>query len=275
VIHTLHDYSLMCPKASMYQRGVNCAGQCTVCRAYSLPGKLMSTHVDAVVGVSRHMLNQHLRAGYFSHAAVRRIIYNGLPSAPQDAVAARPRAGAPLRLGFVGRLTPNKGIGELVAQMHEWTGRCELVVGGTGNPDYERELRSRAPANVRFLGFVDPAQVYRDIDVLVVPSLWHDPLPTTVLEAYQYGLPVIASARGGLPEIVEHGRTGFLFEPDDPAGLQRSIHMFAHDCGLAAQMRPEVARKSASFTLERMRSEYLELLMQAVQHAPSTAVQAA
>jgi glycosyltransferase involved in cell wall biosynthesis len=143
VIHTLHDYSLMCPKASMYQRGVNCAGQCTVCRAYSLPGKLMSTHVDAVVGVSRHMLNQHLRAGYFSHAAVRRIIYNGLPSAPQAAVAARPRAGAPLRLGFVGRLTPNKGIGELVAQMHEWTGRCDLVVGGTSPAGMKNSPGSR------------------------------------------------------------------------------------------------------------------------------------
>jgi len=145
-------------------------------------------------------------------------------------------------------------------------------VGGTGNADYERELRSLAPGNLRFLGFVDPARVYRDIDVLVVPSLWHDPLPTTVLEAYQYGLPVIASARGGLPEIVEHGRTGFLFEPDDPAGLQRSIRMFADDRGLAARMRPEVARKAASFTLERMRSEYLDLLMQAVQQAPLTAV---
>jgi glycosyltransferase involved in cell wall biosynthesis len=73
------------------------------------------------------------------------------------------------------------------------------------------------------LGFIPPAELFAKIDVLVVPSLWHEPLGRIVFEAYAHGLPVIATDRGGISEIVSPGETGFLFDPDVPESDERSL----------------------------------------------------
>ncbi len=262
-IHTLHDYSLMCPRTSMFNDGRNCQGQCTSCALYTAPGKRLSAKVDHVVGVSRFTLQRHLAAGYFPKAGEARVIHNALPGKP----AHEPRAegaGRPLQLGYVGQLTPTKGIGELVRQMGHWdASQCQLVVAGKGAAAYEAMLRSQAPANVRFLGFVDPDEVYRAIDVLVVPSLWEEPLATIVLEAYMHGVPVIVSRRGGLPEIVEGGRTGLVYEPLDAGSLPDTVNGFLRDRSLLSAMRPLVLAKASHFMQERMQAEYLALMAQA------------
>ena len=263
LVHTLHDYSLLCPRVSMQSRGANCESPCAACRACSAPAQRLSALVDGVVGVSRHTLERHLARSYFPHAR-QRVIYNGLPL-PAAAVDRAPASPAgPLRLGFVGRLVPNKGIGELVERMRAWPAQvCTLRVAGRGEPAYEDALRAAAPANVQFLGFVDPAEVYRQVDVLVVPSLYHDPLPTTVIEAYQHELPVIASNRGGLPELVEHQATGLLFDPAEPTGLEDAIGAFVRDRGRIGALRPRIAQRAHFFRVERMREEYLEQLTEA------------
>jgi glycosyltransferase involved in cell wall biosynthesis len=76
-----------------------------------------------------------------------------------------------------------------------------------------------AGPRVEFLGQVDPHAFFRDLDVLVVPSLWSEPFGLVATEAMAHGVPVLAAARGGLKEIVTPGRDGFLFEPSDPASF--------------------------------------------------------
>jgi glycosyltransferase involved in cell wall biosynthesis len=263
LIHTLHDYSLMCPKTSMFKDGENCRGQCTACALYKSPSKRMSQTVGHVVGVSRFTLERHLAAGYFQAARRAQVIYNGLPGRP----FAGPRhegPGRPLQLGYVGHLIPQKGIRELVRQMGDWqSGQCELLVAGKGAAAYEDMLRAEAPRNVRFLGFVDPDEVYRAIDLLVVPSLSHEALATTVLEAYMHGVPVIVSRRGGLPELVEEGRTGLTYEPLEPGALREAVSVFLRDRPILQDMRRLALEKAKYFTLERMRSQYLNLMTDA------------
>lgn len=263
LIHTLHDYSLMCPRTSMFKGGRNCRGQCSACALYTSPSKRLSATVDYVVGVSRFTLERHLASGYFPNARQARVIHNGLAGAP----GADPRpghAGRPLKLGYVGQLTATKGIGELVRQMSAWQSwECELLVAGKGTAAYETMLRGEAPGNVRFLGFVDPDEVYRTIDVLVVPSLWEEPLAMTVLEACMHGVPAIVSRRGGLPEAVEDGRTGLVYEPLQPGGLREAIGFFQRNRPILHDMRQRVLEKANYFLLDRMRSEYLDLMTQA------------
>jgi glycosyltransferase involved in cell wall biosynthesis len=262
LIHTLHDYSLICPKTSMFKDGRNCQGQCTACAFYTSPSKRLSEHVDHVVGVSRFTLERHLTAGYFQHAEAR-VIHNALPGRPASG-APPDRTGRPLRLGYVGQLTPTKGIGELVRQMSAWdSSQCQLVVAGRGAAAYEALLRRDAPENVRFLGFVNPDEVYRAIDVLVVPSLWQEPLAMTVLEAYMHGIPVIVSSRGGLPEAIEEKRTGLVYEPLEPGGLRRAVDVFLGAPQLLHDMRLLVLEKANYFQLERMLAEYLDLMANA------------
>lgn len=260
--HTLRDYSLMCPKASMYRAGEACAGQCRLCRIHTSPSRRLSAEVDGVVGISRHVLETHLRAGYFPNVSTRRVIHNAV-GVPSDRAVRGALRGGPLRLGFMGQLTPEKGIGRLVDAMHAWpASKCRLVVAGRGMAAYESQLRRRAPENVHFLGFVSPAQLFAETDVLVVPSIWPEPFGRIVIEAYAHGVPVIASDCGGLPELVEHRRTGILYASADSSGLSRAIATFLDEPGLLEDARALALEKALHYGLDRHISEYRVLFEQ-------------
>jgi glycosyltransferase involved in cell wall biosynthesis len=79
---------------------------------------------------------------------------------------------------------------------------------------------------VRARGWLAQAEVLdrmRAAACLVMPSVWFECFPRTLVEAYACGLPVIASRVGALAELVEHGRTGLLFEPGSAEGLARAL----------------------------------------------------
>ncbi|MEJ6022110.1 glycosyltransferase family 4 protein [Ramlibacter sp. PS4R-6] len=260
LVHTLHDYSLMCPRTSMFQDGRNCDGQCRTCAAFTGPARRISARVDAVVGVSRFTLERHLASGYFGATARREVILNAI-AAPRAAVARDERTARPLRLGYVGQLVPAKGVRVLVEQMRAWSPQqCRLVVAGSGARDYEDLLREGVGPNVRMLGFVDPRQVYESIDVLVVPSLWEEPLGMIVLEAYMQGVPVIAAHRGGLPEIVDHGVTGLLYEPGQPQALHDAIDGLVRHRGRLDALRAGALAKASAFLGTRMQAQYAALV---------------
>jgi glycosyltransferase involved in cell wall biosynthesis len=219
------------------------------------------------VGVSRFTLDRHLACGYFAAdlaadfaPAQRHVILNAV--APSFAAVVRDqRAARPLRLGYVGQLVPAKGVRELVAQMRAWTpAQCELRVAGTGARAFEDLLRSEAPPNVKLLGFVDPRQLYESIDVLVVPSLWEEPFGMIVIEAYMQGVPVIAARRGGLPEIVDDGVTGRLYDPTRPQALFEAIDGFVRDRERLDEMRERVLARAPAFAASRMQRQYAALL---------------
>ncbi|WP_167772915.1 glycosyltransferase family 4 protein [Ramlibacter humi] len=263
VVHTLHDYSLACPRASMFRAGENCARPCRDCRFLSQPALRQSQAVKAVVGVSRFTLQRHLDLGYFGGAAVRRVIHNGLPG-EVDAAAAPRQAGRKLRLGYVGRLVAPKGIEPLLHAMRSLDPQaCELVIAGRGSEEEEHRWRELAPAHVRFAGFVDPHELYRSIDALVVPSLWQDPLPTTAIEAMRHGVPAIVSDRGGLPDIVLDGKTGRVYRASEPDALLHAIQSLIDRPGMAAAMAPAVLERAAHFDIGRMADDYEEVLLAA------------
>lgn len=248
----------------MFREGGNCEGQCRVCAAYTAPARRISGKVDAVVGVSRFTLARHLECGYFAGTGLRRVIHNGIPPAASRVEApVAARSEGPLRLGYVGQLVPAKGVQELMAQMRDWSpAQCELLVAGKGAADYEETLRAHAPSNVVMLGFVDPARVYERIDALVVPSLWEEPFGMIAIEAFAHGVPVIAARRGGLPEIVEDGFSGRLFDWDVPGSLHAVIDAFVRDRGQLRAMREHAFASQQRFTAARMQREYAALLKQ-------------
>jgi glycosyltransferase involved in cell wall biosynthesis len=94
-------------------------------------------------------------------------------------------------------------------------------------------------------------------DFFVLPSL-EDNLPNTMLEALACGIPVVATGIGGMPDVIEHGRTGYLVPPADPQGLLEGIRwaISVKDC-------PEVARacraRAEEFAARRQAAKYLEL----------------
>ena len=146
------------------------------------------------------------------------VIFNGIEL--REAPPARPES--TLVLGFFGRIHQAKGLHLLVDWMKAINDAgipARLVIRGVFYDEarnYEAELndqirRLEIEKVVEFQGFRnDPASVYEGIDVVCVPSHVPDPLPRAVMEAMALGLPVIAYPAGGILEMIDNGKDGFL-----------------------------------------------------------------
>jgi glycosyltransferase involved in cell wall biosynthesis len=91
----------------------------------------------------------------------------------------------------------------------------------------------------------------------LVPSLWYENAPVAVIEAAAYGLGVIASRIGGLPELVREGRTGLLFEPGDAAGLAATMQGLLDGRLVLHDLTRESRALADEHTVERMVDAYL------------------
>lgn len=257
VIHTLRDFYLLCPNSKMFRAGQNCGAPCFTCALYNAPKRALSRLVSGVVGNSQFMLDAHLANGFFPRATLRTVIHNAYPLAGAPAAAAAEKSG-PFRLGYLGRLDEYKGVGVLLDAVARLpAGQVEVLLAGQGEPAYEAALRRRHPGpHIRFLGFVKPEELFAQIDALAVPSLWHEPLPRTVFEAYAHGLPVLASNRGGLPELVDEGRTGWMFDPAQPAALPELLRRTTADKTTVRALRAACLEKARFFRPEVIAQNY-------------------
>jgi glycosyltransferase involved in cell wall biosynthesis len=110
-------------------------------------------------------------------------------------------------------------------------------------------LRSAAPANVRFLGQLDTEHVLAEMakaQVLVFPSECYENMSQVLVEALSMGLPIVASRIGGVPEIIEDGVSGVLFEPGNADALKRALSRMFADPDTLAEMRQEARQRYES-----------------------------
>ena len=182
------------------------------------------------------------------------IVHYGI--AARDAVT--PFEGLEPRLLCVGRLIPVKGHLVLLRALAQARARVpELVLDIAGSGPLEPALRAYARElklgdAVRFLGFVTPVQAaVEQSAIVVVPSLGEG-FGMVALEAMERARPVIASAVGGLPEIVEDGGTGIVVPPGDAEALAEAMVALASDLPRAAAMGEAGRRRTLeAFTQER------------------------
>lgn len=221
IVHTLWDHRLLCTRATMFKRGRACLSRCVECRATSALKRGPSEEVDVVVGVSRAILDAHLGAGFFPRAETEVVtVPMALDDAPSGSIRT-PAADGTLRLGYLGRLQSGKGVELLLDAVRGLPDEgWELRIAGSGEERYEAELHERPThGNVRFIGRVEASSFLVGIDALIVPSQFYEAAGLVIAEAYAHGVPVLGSRRGGIPELIDEGRTGCLFDPDSPEEL--------------------------------------------------------
>ena len=223
IVHTLRDYYLMCPRSSMFRGGQNCDGQCFACAVFSRPKLLASRFVKADVGISQFILEAHSSAGFFSRSSLGEVIANSVPPGKIPVLTrAFPER---FKVGYLGRIEPEKGVEVLLSALQLLTGEdFQVLIGGQVDDGYRSELSALSGSlSVSFLGRVDPIEFLDSIDVLVVPSVWREPSGRVVLEAQERGVPVIASAVGGLSELIVPGKTGLLYNFSSPLALAEEL----------------------------------------------------
>jgi glycosyltransferase involved in cell wall biosynthesis len=149
-------------------------------------------------------------------------------------------------LAFAGRLGPQKALGLALSALAD-VPDVSLAIAGDG-PERDALVRRAAELGVagraRFLGSVPRETVLRlfgAADASLLPSRWEN-FPHTVVESLAVGCPVIATAVGGVPEVVEDGHNGLLVEPGDSAALSAAISRFFSDHELATRLAAAAAR---------------------------------
>ena len=185
------------------------------------------------------------------------------------ALTAAPRARHEPRVLVFGRLVPEKGFDIAIhafAVVAASIPGARLVVVGEGP---ERQALERLAATlglssiVEFVGPVPPSAVPRllnTVSVVAVPSRWDEPFGLVALEAALMARPVVAARVGGLPEVVEDGRTGLLVERQDPHALAEALVCLLRDPAAADRMGVVArARASALFGWDRCVNEYERL----------------
>src|SRR5882724_7565996 len=195
------------------------------------------------------------------------VIYNGITDPAHGDTRGRDNSQTVGIVGQIGRWKGHEDLLEAFQIILSGHSNAELHIFGNGSPDYEAFLRRRiselgAGRNVFWQGFIrDRSKIYPCLTLLVVPSRSEDALPTTAIEAAFFRVPVIASRRGGLPEIVEDGVTGYLFEPGDVARLAKHTMTLLQDAGLRSEIGQNARKRAMSlFSRERFVRDFIDLL---------------
>lgn len=228
VVHTAHDYHLLCPRAFLLTRDWRiCSRPGVFCRAYRAWHLKTADHIDLFVSPSQFLLDRHRDSA--ASMPPTAVIRNGIP---MPLVARATRRAGPLRLLLMCRLTVEKGIATVLDAIARLPSSVpvELTIAGRGPLEATiREVAARDP-RVTFLGYITGERKHAllsDADHLLIPSLWYENAPVAIIEAAAYRLGVIGSRIGGIPELVEEGRSGLLFEPGDSAQLAGIIQCLA------------------------------------------------
>lgn len=229
-------------------------------------------YVDRVIAVS-----ENVRQFCINHIGIPAekllVIYNGVDvasHAPLTREEARQQIGLDedsFLLAVMSRLDPVKGVDMLIeAMLQVETGT--LVIFGDGSEKAALQKKAQAEGlelRVRWMGYrADATSLLPAFDLFVQPSL-HEGMPNAVLEAMAVGLPVVATAVGGTPEVVQDAVTGCLVPAGDPTGLAQAIRRLQNEPVLRCKMGNAGRERVAShFALHNMIAQttalYEELL---------------
>jgi glycosyltransferase involved in cell wall biosynthesis len=266
VIHTNWHHALLLLPFLKPHRDIFWVHECLPNTSrYSYVLRAIAKRVGRVVCVSHAVARAVAALGVpESHVVV---VHNGLPLLdPIPAPGGQPA----LRAGIVGQIAPRKGHDDLIDALALLCGdgaHATLRIFGAGDPEYVASLKRKVSKlqlddKVQWCGFVrSQVEIYTNLDICVVPTRIEEPFATSALEAGGFGRPVICSLRGGLPEIIEHGVTGFAVEAQRPDQLANAIKSFAHDPLLIKTMG-EAARNriQTEFSLERFIAQFTQVI---------------
>jgi glycosyltransferase involved in cell wall biosynthesis len=269
IVVTVHDYGLLCPKKSLMRHGDTCVNarglQCVTCdseaqptpRRTALSGALtasvpfLARRVQRWLSVSHYVAMRHERLPLIRRRmqVVRPLV--DLPAASD----APPRQPPYILYVGAGDENPDKGRSTLLRAFESASldGHELVLVGGRGRVSAPR-IDDRG-----YLRGADLLGAFRGATVTVVPSRWPDPCPAVAVEALACGRPVVASAMGGLTEIVEDGRTGLLVPPDDERALASALTRVIRDDPMRAAMSAAARESVEPFATEVVLSQHEEI----------------
>jgi len=266
VVQTVHDYKLVCPNYKLFnpRTGLPCdrcmghayyhaiferclqdsalAGAAGCVEAYwTLLSRVYKSKV-ALFTVS----NDHLKGKLLSYGISPEridIIPNFI-----DLDAYEPKYGSEGYVLYFGRISTEKGILTLIEAMERLPSLLLRIVGdGAQLSSLQAYVGERSLDNIHFLGPAwdeDLKPILAGAMFVVVPSVWPENSPFVIYQSFAAGKPVIGSRVGGIPDLIDDGKNGLLFEPQDVRGLADKIEYLASQPDLVVEMGREAREKA-------------------------------
>ncbi|MBC7699506.1 glycosyltransferase family 4 protein [Aquabacterium sp.] len=278
VVQTLHNFRLLCPQAMFVREGrvcEDCLGKVpwrgVLHKCYrgsriqsAVMAGMLTTH--RVLGTFATKVDKYIALNEFCRA---KMIEGGLDGArisvKPNFVDWQPAPRWDQRVGglYLGRLTPEKGVDVLLRALARRPGLPMRVVGG--GPMAEAVAGA---SGVNYLGFLPLAEIWGHLSAaayMVVPSVWYEGFPRTIVEAFASGVPVIASRLGSLAEVVTDGKTGLLFNPGDDEDLAVKLAWAdAHPREMIRMGQSAREEYEARYTPDRNCAELIEIYRSAM-----------
>lgn len=271
IVHTLRDYYLICPNTALFKNGAPCkASRCLSCRALSIPRLKATECVDVVVGNSKFILDKHLEFSAFPNASIKTWIYNGYSSGEPAFSREAPERSAPFTIGYIGRIAGTKGVENLISSFIKLKNLCvdrsfRLIIAGTGDAEYLDFLSAKVKDDsVEFIGVVSQNVFFRMVDLVVVPSLWDEPLSRVIFESFAHGVPLVSSNTGGSPELVVEQETGWLFDPQVDGSLTDVLLNAVSNEAEYQRISSNVIERARNFTPACVLEQYLSVYEKAI-----------
>jgi glycosyltransferase involved in cell wall biosynthesis len=244
IVITLHDFGFLCPHNIMLDGKLNVCSRCLqgssfncVIHKCNRNNLILSTatyleflfqknlypfneYFDKIIVVSGFSEKMHLRSKIFSKKLVR--LYNFYPNLDNEEV---------LFINgnyilYFGRISSEKGLDLLISAWLMKTRTLDLIIVGSGDLLDSLISRTKHIDSISFLDFKtgdELSSLIHNSKFVVVPSICYENNPLVIIESYGKGKPVIGSDLGGITEIIQHGETGFLFEPASAIDLSLQI----------------------------------------------------
>ena len=242
VVQTLHNFRLICPNALLYRDGAPCE-KC-VGKLVAWPGVVHKCYRDSAMASAAvaAMNSVHAAIGTWTNrvdayvaispSARKKLIEGGLPAEQillkPNFVDPDPGRGSSNGgyASFVGRLSQEKGLETLINAWDQLGGMVPLKIVGDGPLAPLVKAAAERHPNIEWLGRRGLDEVYNIIgnaSVHIFPSRCYETFGRVAVEAFAKGVPVIASRHGSMADLVDHGRTGLLFEPGNGAELAQHV----------------------------------------------------
>ncbi len=285
VVMHLHDYKLICANHTLFTKGALCERCCpnkyyncllNRCVKNSWSGsalamlemylhhswlKIYENSVDIFIAPSKFMRDTVVRFG--QEAKKIKVIYNPYNKEMAGELSEEVK-GSGAYLLYFGRLSEEKGL-ETLIRASALTGKMVKMAGVGPELNKLKLLATNLKSPVEFLGSKNAQELttlIRGAEAVVIPSIWGENMPLSLLEALSLGQIVIASNIGGLPEIIKHGQNGLLFKPGDYQDLAGKIGELASldRTAISASARQSIESLSPNNNLHEVLNIYQKLL---------------
>lgn len=260
-VHTLHDYSLLCPKSNLLRdmtvpgdEVAVCEKPPAPCRMYASAKRRMVGQPDLVIGPSQHIIDVYKRHGFFEDVATT-CIRHGVESCAEST----PEMTTDSVL-YVGKHLKAKGLETLFAAARQCS-EVTIHLCGTGPYDDRSEAVADELPNVIYHGYVSDerlGELRREAAATVVPSRWMENAPLVIYESFAAGVPVIGADIGGIPELVTADR-GVCFPSGDTEALTDAIQQ------LIDEPTEQLQTNALSWARNHSMENHLDALFEAYQ----------